>query len=300
VRLDDLIKDGNTSLDESIKSKIDQPGFGRDISCLRRYEFWNEEPKKPRLWDHQKSAIGTVVAYLNAEKAIPERPEHKEAALLKLPTGTGKSGIIAVIARCLPTVRRVLVLTPREALTKQLLKDVRHRFWAHIGYEVDEGQIFVSTADQIGAELESAYTETLLPSRCNAMVTHLAEADRVIVVGTHQALDKIRRTADDTTNQAHEICRQLIALIRETFDLIIVDEGHYEPAVSWSRGVREFNLPTVLLSATPYRNDYKSFRVRGRFLFNYPYDDAVRQRIIRAVEIVESHKFRSGVARRCG
>jgi len=141
VRLDDLIKDGNTSIDESLKSKIGQSAFRKDISQLRRFEFWSGAGKNPRLWDHQKSAIGTVVAYLNAEKAIPERPDHKEAALLKLPTGTGKSGIIAVIARCLPTVRKVLVLTPREALTKQLLKDIRHRFWAHIGYDVGEGNV---------------------------------------------------------------------------------------------------------------------------------------------------------------
>src|SRR5690606_19309327 len=35
-----------------------------------------------------------------------------------------------------------------------------------------------------------------------------------------------------------------------------------------------------------YRNDYKSFRVRGRYVFNYPYADAVRDRIIRPAEIV--------------
>ena len=58
-----------------------------------------------------------------------------------------------------------------------------------------------------------------------------------------------------------EAGRRLLDQIKNSFDLVIVDEGHYEPAVSWSRGVREFNLPTVLLSATPYRNDYKSFRV---------------------------------------
>jgi hypothetical protein len=78
----------------------------------------------------------------------------------------------------------------------------------------------------------------------------------------------------------------LLGQIKDSFDLVIVDEGHYEPAVSWSRGVRDFNLPTLLLSATPYRNDYKSFRVRGRYVFNYPYADAVRDRIIRPVQVV--------------
>jgi superfamily II DNA or RNA helicase len=105
-----------------------------------------------------------------------------------------------------------------------------------------------------------------------------------VLVGTHQALDQIRRTALEDGG----LCQLLLDRIQNTFDLIIVDEGHYEPAASWSRGVRDFNLPTVLLSATPYRNDYKSFRVRGRFLFNYPHADAVRDRIIRPVEIIVS------------
>lgn len=286
MTLDDLIADNRTSLDGSIKKMIDQPAFRGDVGRLGRYRFWKKAGNNPHLWDHQKAAVGTVVAYLNADKSIPERPEHIEAALLKLPTGTGKSGIIAVVARCLPKVRKVLVLTPREALTKQLLGDIRYRFWGHIGYDVQEGQLFTATAEAIGAELETIYTEIFLPSHCNNMVTHLEEADRVVLVGTHQALDKIRRTSLAADIHSAEVCGDLLRRIKNTFDLIIVDEGHYEPAVSWSRGVREFNLPTILLSATPYRNDYKSFRVRGRYLFNYPYADAVKERIIRPVEII--------------
>lgn len=282
MRLDDLVADKRTSISEATKPLVDRAAFRRDAAQLGRLRFWSATGPAPHLWEHQKAAIGTVVAYLNANRAIPERPEHQEAALLKLPTGTGKSGIIAVLARCLPTVRKVLVLTPREALTKQLLNDIRYRFWGHIGYEVTEGHLFTASVDEFGAELETVYTETFLPSRCAAMVTHLETADRTILVGTHQALDAIRRTAaEDEGLQA-----QLLDRIRGTFDVVIVDEGHYEPAVSWSRGVREFDLPTVLLSATPYRNDYKSFRVRGRFLFNYPYEEAVADRIIRPVEVI--------------
>ena len=140
MNLGDLIDDQRTSLTEEIKRLIDQPAFRRDLRHLEQYGFWSDQRRRPSLWDHQRAAIGTVVAYLRAEKAIPERPEHTEAALLKLPTGTGKSGVIAVIARCLPEVRKVLVLTPREALTKQLLRDIRFRFWKNIGYAVDDGR----------------------------------------------------------------------------------------------------------------------------------------------------------------
>ena len=286
MNLDNLVDDTRTSLTSSIKKQIDHSAFRRDIGQLQRYRFWTVTGRKPHLWEHQKAAIATVVAYLNGDKKIPERPEHKEAALLKLPTGTGKSGIIAVLARCLSSPRKILVLTPREALTKQLLDDIRFRFWSHIGYQAEQGRLFTAAAIDFGADLEAVYTETFLPSRCHSMVQHLQQADRCILVGTHQALDKIRRTSLDEEASQTAICGELLGLIKQTFDLIVVDEGHYEPAVSWSRGVRDFNLPTVLLSATPYRNDYKSFRVRGRYLFNYPYDEAVKARVIRPVEII--------------
>ena len=92
-----------------------------------------------------------------------------------------------------------------------------------------------------------------------------------MLVGTYQALDLIRRRSKDARPDRaakRKSAEDLLKLLA-SFDLILVDEGHYEPAVSWSKGVRELNRPTVLLSATPYRNDFKSFRVRGRFVFNY-------------------------------
>src|SRR5690606_18168862 len=110
--------------------------------------------------------------------------------------------------------------------------------------------------------------------------------DRAILVGTHQALGDIRKKALNSDLQGSGNCAALLAHIRDDFDLVIVDEGHYEPAISWSRGVREFNLPTLLLSATPYRNDYKSFRVRRRYLFNFAYRQAVAESIIRPAEIM--------------
>lgn len=288
MKLRALIADERTSLDWKA---IDARAFGLTIRHLNGYSFWDGAEGTPRLWEHQQAAIGTVVAYLKGDKVIPERPEHKEAALLKLPTGTGKSGVVAVLARCLPEVRRVLVLTPRTALTEQLIADIRFRFWKHMGYEVDGAAIFTGDADTLGRPLEDAYVDQFLPSKVRQIMEHLGreDVDRAILVGTHQALGAVRKEAEQQ-HERHEsdarIFETFLGEIRDKFDLVIVDEGHYEPAVSWSRGVREFNLPTLLLSATPYRNDYKSFRVRGRYLFNFPYKQAVERRVIRPAEVV--------------
>ncbi|PTC00789.1 hypothetical protein C9975_05635 [Thalassospira xiamenensis] len=241
----------------------------------------------PSLWEHQRIAISTSVAYLCGEKSLPERIEHKEAALLKLPTGTGKSGIVSVLARCLPNVTKVLILTPRTALVEQLISDIRCRFWKHMGYPVPETDLFLGSSDMTGNALDSAYINQLLPSRVLQVNAHLRdeEAGRVILVGTHQALGAIRNGAYDP-DEPNESYRLILSEIKNSFDLVIVDEAHYEPAISWSRGVRDFNLPTILMSATPYRNDYKSFRVRGRYLFNFPYHQAVKRKIVRPIEVI--------------
>src|SRR6266702_7081405 len=79
MRLEDLIADERTSLDDATNEAIDRRAFRTDIDHLRCYGFWTKTGRKPHLWDHQKAAVGTLVAYLNADKSIPERPEHIEA-----------------------------------------------------------------------------------------------------------------------------------------------------------------------------------------------------------------------------
>ncbi|MGE0271506.1 MAG: DEAD/DEAH box helicase [Alphaproteobacteria bacterium] len=284
MNLSKLIADPRTSLREDSRRSIKRD-YDRDIRALSDFVFWSDR-NRHRLWEHQKTAIATVIAYLNGDKRLLERPECTEAALLKLPTGTGKSGIIAVLSRCLPTVSKILVLTPREELTKQLLRDIRYRFWGHLGFEVVEKELFVAGSEITGKPLTTAYIQTLLPSHTADILTHVPDQERAILVGTHQALQQIRKAAIKESGEHARICAAVLDYIKNSFDLVIVDEGHYEPAVSWSRGVREFNRPTVLLSATPYRNDYKSFRVRGRYVFNYSYEDAIAAKVIRPYEVI--------------
>jgi site-specific recombinase XerD len=142
--------------------------------------------------------------------------------------------------------------------------DIRFRFWGHLGYDVTAGVTYTADAATAGAELGSVHVETLLPSRSDIILQHVPGSERAVLVGTYQALDMIRRRSKDprperaAKRKSAEDLLQLLA----TFDLILVDEGHYEPAVSWSKGVRELNRPTVLLSATPYRNDFNTHSLR--------------------------------------
>jgi superfamily II DNA or RNA helicase len=182
-------------------------------------------------------------------------------------------------------IRRALVLTPREGLTDQLYRYVRRGFWSRMDYAVDDQSLF---SDEQGAATGNpvlpAYIAKLLPSAVRSILDADPTQERMVLVGTLQAMDMIRRDAqkasDPSPTSESLWAADLLKLIGK-FDLVVVDEGHYEPAISWSRAIRDADLPTVLFSATPYRDDYKSFRVGGRFVFNQPIDDAIDERIIR-------------------
>jgi superfamily II DNA or RNA helicase len=299
MTIQELIDNDLTSITKGVAGLIDKRAFSGSLKQLSKFDFWAKSSNgKGRLWSHQITAIETTLAYLSAGPHLPERPLVREAALLKLPTGTGKSGVVAVLARCVRRVKRTLILTPRQSLVEQMGDDVRFRFWGHLGYPVVDGSTFTAEASGIGADLGDAFFETLLPTRADKILKNLPVAERSILVGTYQALDLIRRSAkDEHPERAKEqmSAQALIALLA-TFDLIVVDEGHYEPAISWSKGVRDLNRPTVLLSATPYRNDFKSFRVGGRFVYNFPYQQAVNKRIIRDIRILPTGAGHKGSA----
>ena len=200
------------------------------------------------LWPHQASAVDLVQRFLAAAGGGPG-----PSALVRLPTGTGKSGVIAVSAQ-LPGDDDVLLLTPWDALAIQLADDVESRFWRRIEAPPPLQRI-----------------QRLYPSSARKV---LADPSRTVWVATTAALQQLRS-------------RDLSAYERlgVRLGLVIVDEGHYEPALRWSEAVRGLGQPTVLLTATPYRNDLKYFNVSGdEYTYQYSHQEAEDERYLRSVE----------------
>jgi hypothetical protein len=275
------------------------------MARLRRASFWaaadSEDAYRPSngLWAPQRRAVAVCLAYLGARNA----QSTSESALVKMPTGTGKTAVIATLACALPDVRRTLIITPQRALVDQLLDDVQWRFWNNFGMTYDGDAVIAQSPSAAQSSANSASVVRLLPSKASAICQTGTNA-RQVVVGTFKALEQImrperpahrlagaaRHDEDDTAGQAAfepavaERVRQALA----TFDLVIVDEGHYEPAFVWSQCIRELARPTVLFSATPYRNDFKYFAVKGNFAFNLSYSEAIAERLIRPVTFAEA------------
>ncbi|WIJ25203.1 DEAD/DEAH box helicase [Devosia sp. RR2S18] len=205
------------------------------------------------LWEHQNKAVTAAEAYFKSGS--------KKGCLIHMPTGTGKTGVMAVLATRRACIAPVLVVCPSAALVEQLHKQFDGGFWNKIG------------ADHAW---KPELVTPILPSTVAKVVKAIGEnaGKRTIVVGTIQALQQIH--AEGLGEQIHDL-----------IGTIIFDEGHREPAPSWAEAIRAFNVPTVLFSATPFRGDLKLFDVDDDHIHFVSFAEAVEQNLIRGIEVAE-------------
>ena len=180
-----LTDKGTVSLSDA--SVTDRTAYRAALRVLEAQRYWRGAAGVRALWAHQRTAIAFAAGYIASDKTLPEGA--LEAALIKMPTGTGKSGVVAVVTRCLPRVRRALVLTPRTALTQQLRDDIAFRFWGNIGFNAPGPRVW---SGDDGDAIEPAAVEVLLPNLARLRRLTAMDDARLVVVGTLQALDQIR------------------------------------------------------------------------------------------------------------
>lgn len=212
------------------------------------------------LWDHQRSAISTIEEYFSATT--------KRACLVHMPTGTGKTGVMAVAASQRTDEAAVLIVCPSAALVSQLLLELKDRVWQTLNAD-----------DTWKPEL----VLHLLPSAVDDLVAEIeAQKKRTILVGTIQALQKIH--SDEASHK-----------LKPLVGTIFFDEGHREPATLWADAVRYFEVPTILFSATPYRSDMKLFDVDEEHVNFLSFQTAVADRLIRPVEF-DGHSLSGSIS----
>ncbi|QGZ72503.1 DEAD/DEAH box helicase [Aeromonas hydrophila] len=191
------------------------------------------------LWDKlrlcQKESINVGLDYINK----PYSDEIK-SCLISLPTGAGKSGVIAVL--CHQAIqKRILVLCHRRAVCDQLILEVDGGFFSKMA--VDD------------------YTtrNTVFPKIYDT-------SENGIYISTFQKLQ--------TLNEEE------LTILKSNIDLIIIDEGHSEPSPVWRTLVRGLKAHKIVITATPYRNDLFQFDINGSSSFIYSFERALSDGIL--------------------
>ena len=224
------------------------------------------------------------------------------AALVCHPTGTGKTAVIAGLSQCAPEIGNVLVLTTRDPIRDQLVREVGANLFINPGkfdlgpgirlakmcYAVRKstdlrslGALYRATGGLLSPELatfvDNQFGRIVGDRREEDLSDALSRTESILVM-TVQMLVELQRGRGPLQQSAYEA-------LRKNIDLVLFDEGHYEPAAKWSEAVRDLAKPVVLLSATPFRNDLKAFRISPDNIHLFKYHEAVAEHVIRDVHV---------------
>lgn len=202
------------------------------------------------LRDAQREAYAAAQDFFQTERG--------REALLQLPVGCGKSGLIALLPFGISR-GRVLVIAPNLTIKSELgaVLDIANRqkcFWR---------KCRVLTSEALTA---GPYVAVL-----NSDAANIHDCDR-----SHIVLANVQQLAGNSD-------RWLSQFAPDYFDLIIVDEGHHSAAASWQAVFDHFpDAKIIHLTATPFRSDNKE--ISGTVIYRYSFKRAMVRGYIKQLQ----------------
>ena len=200
----------------------------------------------------------TANADIEANDALrdPQREAHRavrehfatrtEPAIVQIPVGCGKTGIIATLPFGV-AAGRVLVITPNLTIRKGVTDAV----------DITSPQCFWTKCRVLSDFTAGPWMAVLDGPNANV---HDAIESHFVVCNIQQ----LASLAD----------RWLPQFPEDFFDMILVDEGHHAAAESWQKVFRRFpNAKVVSLTATPFRSDQQ--QLHGEIVYRYPFTRAM-------------------------
>jgi DNA repair protein RadD len=240
-----------------------------------RYRYYRRADLEAFRLEYQRAAAGTrdpgglfqtANANIEANDLLrePQRGAHRAVrehfksghapAILQIPVGCGKTGIMATLPFGISS-SRVLVVTPNLTIRKGVATalDIASRecFWAktRVLDDFQNGPYF--------AVLDSQ----------DANIHDCTESHFVVT-----NIQQLVSSAD----------RWLPQFPPNFFDLILVDEGHHAAAASWQKVFRRFpDAKVVSLTATPFRAD--ELPLEGDVIYRYPFARAMMNGFIKQI-----------------
>lgn len=223
--------------------------FGKHYDDLR---FPLEKDGRPGLRRGQAGALHAIAAHFTFKT---------DAAIVTMPTGSGKTVVLAVSPFIL-RANRVLVITPSRLVRDQITDE-----FATLSRVISTGALPRSVLLPRVIEIKKKLS------------TEGAWDDLVsyhVVVGTPNCVSP---ALSDVATPPEDF-----------FDLILFDEAHHSPARTWDEILKAFPAARKLLvTATPFRRDRKE--IKGAFVFDYPVRQAYKDGVFGHIEFqpVEDH-----------
>jgi superfamily II DNA or RNA helicase len=162
-----------------------------------------------------------------------------EPALIAMPTGSGKTAVLALSPYILEATR-VLIATPSRLVAGQIADQFRS----------------LALLRDIGA-----LTGDVKPPSVHERL------HRVLTVADWTSLAKFD-VVIGTPNTVSPAIREIAQPPEDLFDLLLIDEAHHSPAKTWREMINAFPKATrILFTATPFRLDRRELGARFTFVY---------------------------------
>ncbi len=204
---------------------------------------------QPFIEGNKKLRLPQIEAYIKIKEYFLENPNGE--ALVILPTGTGKSGVVS-IAPYGVCKKRVLVITPGLVTKKSIVKTLHpleDNFW--LNFDV----LFSPEDMPVVEEYEPEMLDSSLEN-CDFVVANIHKLYK---------------------NNQNSLLNRVPP---DFFDMIIVDEAHHCVADTWQDAFYYFNDAKKLhLTGTPYRGDYVD--LPGEIIHNTSLSEVMRKKYVK-------------------
>lgn len=187
-----------------------------------------------------------IEAYFKTLEYFKSNPQNKNA-LIVLPTGVGKTGVMGLIPFGL-CKKRTLIITPgttiRDTVLESLDPSNPDNFW----YKRNVIQRGLPLPNVIEYEGSETHNEVL-------------NAANIVILN----IQKLQSRLDSSL---------INKVDKNFFDLIIIDEAHHSTAITWIECINYFNSSNIVkLTGTPFRTDGE--QIVGKLIYKYPLSRAM-------------------------
>ncbi len=199
------------------------------ISHYKNLKYTKDCKKHRGLRNAQVGAIHAISSFFTLNKS--------KTAIVVMPTGSGKTAVLMMTPYVL-LKKKVLVVTPSKMVRGQISEDFS------LLNTLCKANVFQKTmAKPKVYEMEHKYTEEKFEK--------IMAADVIIATPTCALSLSVEKA------------------IRESIDLVLIDEAHHSPATTWEQILVNLKHAThILFTATPFRLDKKE--IKGEIIYNYP------------------------------
>lgn len=181
------------------------------------------------------------------------RPDR--TALVVLPTGAGKTGLMAIAPYGIAK-KRVLIITPQTVVKDTVLGSLDPmyplNFW--LSTKVFSGKFELPTVIEYSKNLSK----------------DILDSSDLVILNIHKLQERLESSLLNRVDP-------------DFFDLIIIDEAHHSEAHTWKKAVEYFSSAKILkVTGTPFRSD--GVKIEGEEVYRYRLGQAMANGYVKTLE----------------